>query len=132
MFATIISRALFYYAFHAGAADPEDVAQDVIVNLLKRPHWVRSNMTSYLRVAARNQIYGQQRTESAPSSLNVDWLPAPDPPDDDAVDAVSRLTGEYPDLVAWLIDYSERASYGVTDRVRASRSRRKLREVLAT
>ena len=135
MFATIISRALFYYAFHAGAADPEDVAQDVIVNLLRCPHWVRSNTTSYLRVAVRNQMCREWRKwpGRAPLPLEVDWLLTPELRDDGALDAVDRLMAEYPDLVAFLIDYSEMRGHTTRPgRVRACRARKRLREVLAT
>ena len=134
MFATIISRALFYYAFHAGAADAEDVAQDVIVNLLRRPCWVESNMPSYLRVAVRNQMCRRWRTapEREPLRLDFERLTVPEPKNDDAPVDVDCLIAEDPGLVAFLIDYSEGQNHGGTDRARASRGRRKLREVLAT
>jgi len=133
VFAAIISRALFYYAFHAGAPSAEDVAQDVIIHILKRPPWVRSNMRGYLRAAVSHEVCNQYRRASrAPLSLDTDRLLVPNSQDDDASDTVDRLVAEYPELVAYLIDYSERLSWGVADRVKASRSRRKLREVLAT
>ena len=134
MFATIISRALFYYAFHAGAADAEDVAQDVIVNLLRRPRWVESNMPSYLRVAVRNQMCRRWRTapEREPLRLDFERLTVPEPKNDEAPVDIACLIAAEPDLVWWLIDYSEEKPHTMMDRVRAHRRRQKLREVLAT
>lgn len=135
MFAAIISRALFYYAFHAGAADPEDVAQDVIVHLLKRSHWVKSNMTGYLRVAVRNEMCRRWRRKDGkvpPLSLEAEIVGAPDPQYEGIEHTdFDSLLAAYPDLVHWLIEYSEVQRPVMMDRVRAHRRRKKLREVLA-
>ncbi len=136
MFAAIISRALFYYAFHAGAADPEDVAQDVVVHLLRRSHLVKSNMTAYLRVAIHNEMCRKWRRKDGkmpPLSLDFGRVGTPDPQYEGIEHTdFDRLMAEYPDLVNWLIDYSEVRGHGMMDRVRAHRRRRKLQEVLAT
>ncbi len=132
MFAAIISRALFFYAFHAGAADAEDVAQDVMVHLLKRPRWVRKNMPSYLRTAVRRRMIELWRVKKTPLRLDFDWLVVPEARNDDAPVDVDCLMGADPGLVAFLVDYSEGQRHTGTDRARASRGRRKLREVLAT
>ena len=146
MFAAIISRALFFYALRAGAVDAEDVAQDVIVNILKRPRQVRSNMTSYLGSAVHNQMIrrwrkGGRLAQMPSRPLDADRLVMPDLQYESIEHTdFDYLLQEFPDLVAFLLDYSERTAdkrpRGVwlpgTDRARASRGRKRLREALAT
>ncbi len=135
MFAAIISRALFCYAFYAGATDAQDVAQDVLVRMLRRPPFVRKNLRGYLRSVVYNEVCSQWRRtkrKTWPLTEEMDTLKVPRRENDDAWEAVDRLMAEEPDLMWWLVDYSERASTGSTDRVNALRHRRKLREVLAT
>ena len=135
MFATIISRALFYYAFHAGAADAEDVAQEVIVNLLRRRPYIRKNARGYLRSVVYNEVCSQWRRSKGTQPLpeEIDTLKVPHRENDDAWEAVDRLMAEVPDLLWWLVDYSEgEKPHAMMDRVRAHRRRQKLREVLAT
>ena len=134
MFPRIISRTLFYYACHAGALDAEDLAQDVLVHILRHPPRIRTNPRGYLRASVSHQICNQGRRVRP-------IRPLPEDPDTLGIsyreNAAARedfdhLMTEAPGLVAWLIDYSERKSFGATDRVTALRNRRKLREVLAT
>ncbi len=134
MFVAIISRVLFYYAFHAGAPSAEDVAQDVLVRMLAHPPQIQGNARGYMRQAAYRMVCSQWRRTrpTLPLPEDIDTLRVPRRENDDAWEAVDRLMAKEPDLMWWLVDYSERISYGPTDRVKALRGRRKLREVLAT
>ncbi len=131
MFAAI-RHTLVRYAKYAGATDPEDVAHDIIVKMLQRPNRTIWNAGGYLRVAARNGAREAGRKTRRMVPLTMDWFGESYPQNDDAQEDIRRLVAAEPDLVAFLIEYSETRNHGGTDRARASRGRRKLREVLAT